>query len=371
MRRIGTPLLRATRRHRSRRRFATPASAKSITAAIIIMSAALSSCSLINFDRGGSPSRALPDRAVVHNYGPPLPAGARIEFPGEHPPQAISTNDVEGSFRPLDLTPEERVPEIFSRGRLIVGVDQAQNLQSYRDSVTGELKGYEIDLAKEISRDIFDDPERIEFRFVESANRATSLENQEVDMVIRAMTVTRARQAQVLFSTPYLTTDSRLLVMKNSAITSPDQLPGRTVCVTDGSTGLEKARLHAPESRILKTRSWADCLVALQQHHADAILSDDTILSGIAAQDPYTEIVGQTLATEPYAVAMPLPSENFDSIGLARQVNFTIERIRRDGTWWELYNEWFGPYLATSGPPPLHYREEPSQEEETTEEDTP
>ncbi|WIM71824.1 transporter substrate-binding domain-containing protein [Corynebacterium suedekumii] len=128
--------------------------------------------------------------------------------------------------------------------------------------------------------DIFGDPDRVDFRFVESASRVSALDNREVDMVIRTMTVTRTRQEDVQFSTPYLATDSRLLVMYNSAIDGVDDLPGRTVCVTDGSTALEKARKHAPQSRILKTRSWADCLLALQQHHADAILSDDTILSG-------------------------------------------------------------------------------------------
>lgn len=327
---------------------------------------ALSGCAAPGFSFGADTPTPLPDRPAAHVYGPPLPAGSSVEDPGQYEPREINTDNLTGSFRPDDATPEERIPAIVNRGRLIVGVDQSQNLLSYRDSVTGDLRGFEIDLAREIARDIFGDPDRVDFRFVESASRVSALDNREVDMVIRTMTVTRTRQQEVQFSTPYLATDSRLLVMYNAAIDGVDDLPGRTVCVTDGSTALEKARANAPQSRILKTRSWADCLLALQQHHADAILSDDTILSGINAQDPYTEIVGESLASEPYAVAMPHPDSHDDSIGLTRQVNSTIERIREDGTWWRLYNDWFSPYLATSGPPPLIYREEEPDTERTT-----
>jgi len=337
---------------------------------------ALSSCGTPDFSFGTDAPTPLPDRPAAHVYGPPLPAGSTVEDPGQYGPREIDTDNLLGSYRPDDATPEERIPAIVERGRLVVGVDQSQNLLSYRDSVTGDLRGFEIDLAREIARDIFGDPDRVDFRFVESASRVSALDNREVDMVIRTMTVTRTRQEDVQFSTPYLATDSRLLVMYNSAIDGVDDLPGRTVCVTDGSTALEKARKHAPQSRILKTRSWADCLLALQQHHADAILSDDTILSGINAQDPYTEIVGESLASEPYAVAMPHPDSHDDSIGLTRQVNSTIERLRRDGTWWRMYNNWFAPYLATSGPPPLVYREEepeptdsPDNPSETAEEE--
>ena len=335
-----------------------------VLALVLAGALVLSGCSLptLEFQRtpgGGTP--IPPQRPAAHAYGPPLPAGSRVEDPGAEEPREINTWDVVGSLRPyqqehdLALT----MPHIMQRGRIIIGVDQSQNLLSFRDGVSGELQGFEVDLAREIARDIFGDPTRVDFRFVESANRMEALEQKEVDLIIRTMTVTRTRQQEVSFSTPYLTTDSRLLVMGNSAITGVGQLPGRTVCVTDGSTALEKARMYAPQSRILKTRSWADCLVALQQNQADAILSDDTILSGIAAQDPYTEIVGESLASESYAVAVARSDEELNTDGLVRQVNATIERVREDGTWWRLYDRWFAVYLATPGPPPLNYRPEP------------
>jgi polar amino acid transport system substrate-binding protein len=89
--------------------------------------------------------------------------------------------------------------------------------------------------------------------------------------------------------------------------------------------------------------TWADCLVALQQRQVDAVSTDDSILAGLVAQDPYLHIVGPSMNEEPYGIGV-----NRDNTGLVRFVNGTLERIRRDGTWSTLYRKW----LTVLGPPP-------------------
>ena len=49
--------------------------------------------------------------------------------------------------------------------------------------------------------------------------------------------------------------------------------------------------------------------------------------------------------------------------GLVRQVNSTLERLRSDGTWSSLYQEWFGDYLPAQSLPAPVYRPEPAQED--------
>lgn len=311
--------------------------------------------------------RDLPP-VIEEHAGPPLPPDSSIEEPGAVAPVDLDADGWPGSLAPDDRPREERVPKIIERGRLIVGVDQSQNLLSFRDPVSGQLRGFEVDLAKEIARDIFDDPERVDFRFVDSGDRLRSLASGDVDLVIRSMSITRDRASRAEFSTPYFRTQTRLLTMESSGINSIGDLPGHTICVADGSTALQKARTVAPESSILRTLTWSDCLMALQQHQAQVILGDDAILSGIAAQDPYTRILGTTLDTEYYSVAIARSQGNRDTSGLVRQVNSTIERIRDDATWWSMFNDWFGSYLWTFGPPELRYRPETEAETETVSE---
>lgn len=290
--------------------------------------------------------------------GPPLPSGAVYEHAGTKEAAHIETEAIRGSLRPDDRTPEERVPRIIERGRIIVGVDQSNNLLSYRDTVTGELQGFEVDLAREIAEDIFGDPNRVDFRYIDSEDRNSALDSGFVDVVIRSMTINAARQKEVEFSIPYLTTQTRMLVMNSSGIESIEQLPGRTVCVASSTTSADKTRKAAPKANLLITRSWGDCLMAIQLGQADAVITDDTLLSGMVDQDPYTTIVGEDLATEAYGVGIRKADSSFDSRGLTRQVNSTLERIRQDGTWQRMYQQWFSEYLPTPQLPAPNYRTE-------------
>lgn len=49
---------------------------------------------------------------------------------------------------------------IRKRGRLIVGLDIGSNLFSFRDPITGEITGFDVDIAGEVARDIFGTPRR-------------------------------------------------------------------------------------------------------------------------------------------------------------------------------------------------------------------
>ena len=81
----------------------------------------------------------------------------------------------------------------------------------------------------------------------------------------------------------------------------------------------------------------------LQQGQVEAISTDDVVLKGLAHQDPNVEVVGESIAIEPYGIGVKL--ENTD---LVRFVNGVLERIRDDGTWQGLYEN----RLQELGPSP-------------------
>ena len=283
----------------------------------------------------------------------PLPPEARYDAAASRPPVDPNGTQVHPSLAPDDRTPEERIPEIYEHERIIVGVDQSLNLLGFRDTTTGELSGFEVALAKEISRDIFGDPDLVDFRYVDSTERISSLQEGRVDLVVRTMSVTPAREQAVDFSAPYLTARAGILVPSGSDIEDETDLAGRRVCVAADSTPEEIVRATAPDATLLLVRSWSDCLVALQQFQADAVVSDDAILAGINDQDPATVIVRRGLSTEFYAVGVAEDHE-----GLVRQVNSTLERLRADGTWQQLYNQWLETFLPGGTQPYARYAEE-------------
>ncbi|WP_115685796.1 glutamate ABC transporter substrate-binding protein [Corynebacterium senegalense] len=310
---------------------------------------------------GAPPAPPPPSDPPLAYAGLPLPPGASLDPAGVQPRAAFSDDTMwPGSLRPDSATPEERIPEIVERGRIIIGVDQSQYLLSYRDTAVGDLRGFEIDLAHEIARDIFGDPTKVDFRFVDSGKRVSTLEAGDVDIVVRTMSITPERVERVDFSIPYLASSVRLFTPQNRGIGGIDDTAGKSVCVVDGSNLLELARAVAPASKILRTRSWADCLMATQQYQADAVLADDAILAGMTAQDPHTRVLEDTFGTQSYAVGVRKGED-----GLVRQVNSTLERIRTDGTWSRMQGAWLADALSSPEPPPARYRAETEGTERT------
>src|SRR6478735_7263420 len=236
---------------------------------------------------------------------PPTPAGM-----DELPPVAARAPSDESdcnrtaSLRPFNNKAEAdaAVATIRNRGRLIVGLDIGSNLFSFRDPITGEITGFDVDIAGEVARDIFGTPSAVDYRILSSADRITALQNNTADIVVKTMTITCDRRKLVNFSTAYFTAYQRILAPRESAISQASDLSGRRVCVASGTTSLDRVRQIAPPPIIVTVVSWADCLVALQQREVDAVSTDDSILAGLVAQDPYLHIVGPSMNEEPYGI---------------------------------------------------------------------
>ncbi len=284
----------------------------------------------------------------------PTPAGMQELAPQ---PQRQSDHSSEkcdptASLRPFPTKAEadDAVADIRARGRLIVGLDIGSNLFSFRDPITGEITGFDVDIAGEVARDIFGSPSQVEYRILSSAERITELQKSHVDIVVKTMTITCERRKLVDFSTVYLDAAQRILAPRDSPIVKPSDLSGKRVCVAKGTTSLRRIREIAPPAMIVSVVNWADCLVTLQQREVDAVSTDDSILAGLVSQDPYLHIVGPNMDSQPYGIGV-----NQKNPGLVRFVNGTLDRIRRDGTWNALYRKWLTVLGPAPAPPEPRY----------------
>jgi polar amino acid transport system substrate-binding protein len=135
-------------------------------------------------------------------------------------------------------------------------------------------------------------------------------------------------------------------VLKNSSATSLDDLHGQKVCATRGSDSVDRIRQH--KAIAVQVLYWTDCLVLLQQGSVAAISTDDSILDGLAAQDPWTKIIGKPLTDEPYGLAISKQHPEF-----VRFVNAVLQQLRTDGQWKASYAHWLGHPVPN--PPSAHY----------------
>jgi polar amino acid transport system substrate-binding protein len=79
-----------------------------------------------------------------------------------------------------------------------------------------------------------------------------------------------------------------------------------------------------------------------------AISTDDAILDGLKAQDPWTKIVGPAISPQPYGLAISKEHPDF-----VRFVNAVLEQMRTDGQWAASYARWIG--RPVPAPPPAQY----------------
>jgi polar amino acid transport system substrate-binding protein len=286
---------------------------------------------------------------ALETKAPAAPASAGTSKTGNAP-----CGDPTASLRPQGPLPAPgHMPagtfmrKIQDRGRLIVGVDQNTLLLGYLNPFDGQIEGFDIDMLRQVAKAIFGDPNAIEFKAISSAQRIPVIQSQSVDIVADAMTINCERARQVAFTTVYYDAGQRIMVPSNSPVRSIRDLAGKKVCATVGSTSIENIRRLAPRAIPHPVTLRTDCLVALQEGKVDAISTDDAILDGFQAQDPYTKIVGPSVSEEPYGMAIDKRHPEF-----VRFVNAVLAQERSDGTWASIYRRWLGRVTHTTPPAP-------------------
>ncbi|WP_432094384.1 glutamate ABC transporter substrate-binding protein [Streptomyces sp. bgisy100] len=250
------------------------------------------------------------------------------------------------------------VDRIKDRGYLIAGVDQNSFRWGYRNPATKDLEGFDIDLARAIAKDLLGPDGRVVFRAIPTDQRIPALEQRKVDVIVRTMTINCERIEQVAFSTAYFEAGQQVLVPKGSPVTAfNDTLRGRRVCTAAGSTGEAELRRTSHGAKVTTVPSQLDCLVRLQLGRADAVITDNALAAGQAAQDPSVELVGEPFTREPYGVAMNLGDED-----LVRRVNKVLEKYRKGGDdsgWMKAYKRWLEDDLdGIDGPPEPTYKKD-------------
>ncbi|WP_205324867.1 glutamate ABC transporter substrate-binding protein [Glycomyces sp. YM15] len=282
----------------------------------------------------------------------PLPAG--IDFSPE-----IATDPVDESCQPLAsynpgaVTVDAAKAQLDSQDQINIGVSQSTNLMGYIDPETNTPAGFDIDIATAIAHSILGPDATIRWVPMTSKQREDAVNTDRVDMVVRTMTMNCDRWANVEFSAEYYHAGQRLLVPAASGIEGlADLAADHLVCTGEGSTSV-RTIAEQSAAQAVTVPDFNDCLVLLQQGTVDAITSDDTILAGMAAQDPTLRVVGEAFSQEPYGIAFQ--KGNTD---LARYVNKALAEIIANGTWQTAYDKWLkGPLGVAGAPPSPQYRD--------------
>ena len=161
-----------------------------------------------------------------------------------------------------------------SRGQIIAGVAFDIPGMGYKNPKTGEIEGFEPDIARAVTGNLLGAPNKVDFAQVTNEQRIPALQDGRVDMVLSQLTITPDRLEQVDFSIPYHVTREGILVHKGSGIRTFDDLMDKRIAVTQASISIRRIRAAFPNAPLVECTLNAGTLDAVEKGEADAASND-------------------------------------------------------------------------------------------------
>jgi len=203
--------------------------------------------------------------------------------------------------------------------------------------VEGEYTGFDIELIRAIADDL-----GLELVVVNSGfdgiTSGLAMEAGECDIAASSITITPDREENIDFGDPYFVADQSLLTKKDSGLTSlSDFADGRNLGVQSGTTGEIYANEHDPGATIVSFENPGDLFTALDAGAIDGILQDIVPNAAQALDDDTIAVVETYPTAEEYGFATKEEGKE----ALLAAVNESLQKMRDNGTYDRIYDEWF------------------------------
>jgi glutamate transport system substrate-binding protein len=237
---------------------------------------------------------------------------------------------------------------IAEEGSITIGTKFDQPLFGLVDPRTGDVEGFDAEIARLIAERIGPDVE-VEFVETPSAIRETAIIDGTVDMVVATYTINDTRKEKIAFAGPYYVAGQDIMVAAgDTSISGVEDLNGKRVCSVQGSTSVENVRTMAPEAEVTEYDVYSKCADDLRNGRVDAVSTDNVILAGlVSTSDGAFELVDNPFTEEPYGIGVAKDDTDFRMF-----INDVLEELFESGAWAEAYESTVGTVDPETPEPP-------------------
>ncbi len=172
--------------------------------------------------------------------------------------------------------------EIKESGKLVIGVFSDKKPFGYVDEY-GEYQGYDVYFARRLAQDL---GVELELVSVDAPNRVEYLTSAKVDIILANFTVTPERAEVVDFALPYMKVALGVVSPDAALITSIEDLRGKKLIVSKGTTAETWFTANEPEVELLKFDTYTETFNALLDGRGDALSTDNTEVLAWAIENP-------------------------------------------------------------------------------------
>ncbi|MGD9773107.1 amino acid ABC transporter substrate-binding protein [Diaphorobacter sp.] len=234
---------------------------------------------------------------------------------------------------------------VRSGGALVIAHRESSVPFSYVDG--GKPVGYAVDLCLRLADLVREKTGAkdmpVKWLQVTSADRLEAIKSGKADLECGSTTNNAERRKDVAFTVPHFITGARLLVAATSAVTGLEDMQGKRLVSTKGSTPLKAAerarRERYTQIQILEAPDHEAAVIMVEKGQADAFLMDDVLLYALASKRPDPQafkVVGRFVTTEPLAIMLPKDDPEFKAL-----VDQEMRRLVLSGEIHAIYDKWF------------------------------
>lgn len=238
----------------------------------------------------------------------------------------------------------DTLEKLKQTGEVTLGVRESSGLAYTLGN--GKYVGFHTEMAERIIDDIskkIGKPLKINYLPITSANRIPLVQNGTYDFECGSTTNNRSRADEASFAYTTYVEEVRIAVKKDSGINSINDLNGKTVATTTGTTSVQTLRRNQRAENVrfkeMQGKDHANSFLLLESDRADAFVMDGSILAAniSKAKNPADfKILDEVLSVEPIACMLRKGDDN-----LKKEIDESIVRQITDGSLEKLYNKWF------------------------------
>lgn len=232
----------------------------------------------------------------------------------------------------------DQLDKVRERGSLICGTLGLFEPNSFQDPRTHKLVGYDIDICDEIAASLGVKPE---YKIIAVAARVPELAQHRVDILTANFTYTPERAEQVDFSNTYFVASENVAVARSSGIKTLEDLDGKRIATTEGSTSADYAKAAIPGAEIVTFKDGPSAFLAFQQGKTEGfavnILALRRYQEQVEASSNPIDIIEPSTFDAPFGVGIAK-----DAPKLKEAVNATLLELEKSGKLDEIWNRWVG-----------------------------
>jgi glutamate/aspartate transport system substrate-binding protein len=241
---------------------------------------------------------------------------------------------------------EGTLKKIKDSGSITIGHRDASLPFSYYDDKQQPI-GYAMDLCHRIvdavKKELNMPKLETKYQLVTSANRIPLMANGTIDLECGSTTNNLARQKEVAFTITHFVTANRWVYKRSANIKSLQDLKGKTVVSTAGTTNIKQmTEINAAQNlgmNIISANGHPEAFQMVETGRAVAFVMDDILLAGLVAQSRNPkefDISSVALSVEPYGIMLRRDDPAFKKVVDAAMVN-----TYKSGAINAIYSKWF------------------------------